>query len=77
MEAMINSEGKAALTPEAMKKVYDDAVKTCRAKRVRARHILVPSEDEAKAILADLKKGEILPPSLKKNRKTGLGRRGR
>ena len=41
-----------------MRKVYDDAVKQMGGdEEVRARHILVPTEDEAKTILADLKKG--------------------
>ena len=39
-------------------KVYDDAVKQMgNEQEVRARHILVPTEDEAKAILAEIKKG--------------------
>ena len=55
---MLQSEAKAAVTPEATKKVYDDALKQMGDEQeVRARHILVPSEDEAKAILAELKKG--------------------
>ena len=41
-----------------MQKVYDDAVKQMATEQeVRARHILVATEDEAKAILAELKKG--------------------
>ena len=41
-----------------MRKVYDDATKHMAAKRkCSARHILVETEDEAKAVLADLKKG--------------------
>jgi len=58
METLLQQEGKAALTPDAMKKVYDEAVKSMgNEQEVRARHILVPSEDEAKAILAEVKKG--------------------
>ena len=58
MEQILQSEAKAAVTPDATKKVYDDAVKQMSDEQeVRARHILVPSEDEAKAILAELKKG--------------------
>jgi peptidyl-prolyl cis-trans isomerase C len=58
MESMLQSEAKAAVTPEATKKVYDDALKQMGDEQeVRARHILVPTEDEAKAILAELKKG--------------------
>jgi peptidyl-prolyl cis-trans isomerase C len=58
MEMMLQQVGKAAVTPDAMKKVYDDAVKQAGAEQeVRARHILVPTEDEAKAVLAEIKKG--------------------
>jgi peptidyl-prolyl cis-trans isomerase C len=58
MESMLLSEGKGAVTDQTMRQVYDDAVKQMGGEQeVRARHILVPTEDEAKAILADLKKG--------------------
>ncbi len=58
MEALLQDEAKAALTDEAMKKVYADATKDMgNEQEVSARHILVESEDEAKAIAADLKKG--------------------
>ena len=58
METLLQQEGKAALTPDATKKVYDEAVKSMgNEQEVRARHILVPTEDEAKAVLAEIKKG--------------------
>ncbi len=58
METLLQQEGKAALTDAATKKVYDDAVKQMGAEQeVRARHILVPTEDEAKTVLAEIKKG--------------------
>jgi len=58
MEAMLQDAGKAALTDEAMHKVYDEAVKQMgNEEEVHARHILVATEDEAKAIAAELKKG--------------------
>ena len=58
MEMLLSAEGKAAVTDEAMRKVYDDAVKQMGGEQeVRARHILVPTEAEAKAILAEIKKG--------------------
>jgi peptidyl-prolyl cis-trans isomerase C len=58
MEALLQDVGRAALSDEAMHKVYDDAVKQMPAEQeVHARHILVPTEDEAKAIEAELKKG--------------------
>jgi peptidyl-prolyl cis-trans isomerase C len=58
METLLQQEGKAALTPDATKKVYEEAVKSMGTEQeVRARHILVPTEDEAKAVLAEVKKG--------------------
>src|ERR1700733_3601025 len=58
MEALLQDAGKAALTDEAMHQVYDEAVKQMgQEEEVHARHILVPTEDEAKAIEAELKKG--------------------
>ncbi len=58
MEALLRNAGKAALTDDAMHKVYDEAVKKMtNEEEVHARHILVASEDEAKAIVAQLKGG--------------------
>jgi peptidyl-prolyl cis-trans isomerase C len=58
MEALLQQAGKAAITDAAMHQVYDDAVKQMPSEQeVHARHILVPTEDEAKAIEAELKKG--------------------
>ncbi|MGB3866502.1 MAG: peptidylprolyl isomerase [Xanthobacteraceae bacterium] len=58
MDNLLAAEGKAALTDEAMKKVYDDATKQISGEQeVHARHILVQTEDEAKAIKAELDKG--------------------
>jgi peptidyl-prolyl cis-trans isomerase C len=58
METMLQAEVKSAVTDAAMQKVYEDAKKQMSGeKEVHARHILVESEDEAKAILAELKKG--------------------
>jgi peptidyl-prolyl cis-trans isomerase C len=58
MEALLQDVGRAAVTDEAMHKVYDDATKQMQPEEeVHARHILVPTEDEAKAIEDQLKKG--------------------
>lgn len=59
METLLEAEGQAAVTDEAMKKVYAEATKQIGDEQeVRARHILVEKEEEAKAILADLKNGK-------------------
>jgi peptidyl-prolyl cis-trans isomerase C len=58
METLLQDTGKAALTDDAMHKVYDEAVKQMPPEEeVHARHILVPTQDEAKQIEAELKKG--------------------
>jgi len=58
MEALLTAEAKTAVTDATMKKVYEEATKAIGdEKEIRARHVLVEKEDEAKAILADLKKG--------------------
>ena len=58
MESLLQDSGKSALSDEAERKVYDEAVKQVKnEEEVHARHILVPTEDEAKAILAQLKGG--------------------
>jgi peptidyl-prolyl cis-trans isomerase C len=54
----LQEEVKAALTDEARRQVYDEAVRTMGGQEeVRARHILVETEDEAKAIVEQLKAG--------------------
>jgi peptidyl-prolyl cis-trans isomerase C len=53
MDSLLASEGKAATTDEAMKKVYEDASKQITGEQeVHARHILVETEDEAKAVIS-------------------------
>jgi peptidyl-prolyl cis-trans isomerase C len=59
MEVLLTREGEKGATDEAMRKFYDDTVKTMKpTQEVRARHILVEKEDEAKAAVERLKKGE-------------------
>lgn len=56
--AYIQKEIKARITPDAMQKAYQDFLKENPAQEeVKAAHILVEKEDEAKAIIAQLKKG--------------------
>jgi peptidyl-prolyl cis-trans isomerase C len=70
MESLLTQTGKEALTEDAMKKVYEDAVKQMgEEKEVHARHILIraaagddkaskEAEDKIKAIIVRLNKGE-------------------
>ena len=54
----LQEESKAALTEEALQQTYNDAIKSMNGQEeVRARHILVENEDEAKAIVDQLKGG--------------------
>jgi peptidyl-prolyl cis-trans isomerase C len=70
MDNLLASEGKAATTDEAMKKVYEDASKQIAGEQeVHARHILVETEDEAKAVKAELDKGADFAELAKKKSK--------
>ena len=70
MDNLLAVEGKAALTDDAMKKVYDDAAKQITGdQEVHARHILVETEDEAKAVAEELKKGADFAELAKKKSK--------
>jgi peptidyl-prolyl cis-trans isomerase C len=70
MDSLLASEGKAATTDEAMKKVYEEASKQITGEQeVHARHILVESEDEAKAVKAELDKGADFAELAKKKSK--------
>jgi len=58
MGLALQDEVKSALTDEAFRKVYDEAVKSVPPQEeARARHILVENEDEAKAIAEQIKGG--------------------
>jgi len=51
MEALLQDTGHAALSDQAEHEVYDEAIKQVKnEEEVHARHILVATEDEAKAI---------------------------
>jgi peptidyl-prolyl cis-trans isomerase C len=70
MDNLLAVEGKAATTDEAMKKVYDDASKQITGEQeVHARHILVETEDEAKQVAEELKKGADFAELAKKKSK--------
>ena len=54
----LQDEAKAAVNDESLHQTYNDAVKSMGGQEeVRARHILVESEDEAKALQEQLKNG--------------------
>jgi peptidyl-prolyl cis-trans isomerase C len=58
MEALLDKESKGAVNEAAMKKIYDDSVAQNKpVEEVRARHILVETEEKAKEVLAKLKAG--------------------
>ena len=58
MDLLLQSEAKTAVSEGAMHQLYDEAAKQMAGQQeVRARHILVKTEDEAKAIVGELKKG--------------------
>ena len=70
MDSLLATEGKAATTDDAMKKVYEDASKQITGEQeVHARHILVESEDDAKAVAEELKKGGDFAELAKKKSK--------
>ncbi len=59
MEQLLGSVAKAATTEEAERKAYDDAAKAePPQEEIHARHILLPTEDEAKKAEARVKGGE-------------------
>jgi peptidyl-prolyl cis-trans isomerase C len=70
MDSLLASEGKAATTDDAMKKVYEEASKQITGEQeVHARHILVETEDEAKAVKTELDKGADFAELAKKKSK--------
>ncbi len=59
MEALLGNIAKTAATEEAERKIYDEASKAQPPQpEIHARHILVPTEAEAKAALVRIKAGE-------------------
>jgi len=59
LDEYLEREVKKSVTPEAAKKLYDETVKAMKPEQeVRARHILVETEDEAKKVAARVKGGE-------------------
>jgi peptidyl-prolyl cis-trans isomerase C len=70
MEALMEETSKAAATEAEMKKLYDESVKKITPQdEVRARHILVETEEKAKELLAQLKNGVDFAKLAKENSK--------
>ena len=70
MDKLLTDEAKAATTDAAMRKVYDEAASQMGGdEEVRARHILVETEDKAKQVLEELKKGGDFAEIAKKESK--------
>jgi peptidyl-prolyl cis-trans isomerase C len=58
METLLRREIDRLVTPAAVQAFYDERVRSVTPEtEVRARHILVATEDEAKAIIAELSRG--------------------
>lgn len=58
MQSFIESKAKSLVTDEQIKSVYDEKVAASKGQEeVKARHILVSSEEDAKKIASELKKG--------------------
>jgi peptidyl-prolyl cis-trans isomerase C len=59
MESLLGKIAKDSVTEDAVKKTYEEAAKNQKPEtEVHAHHILVPTEDEAKAALKRVKGGE-------------------
>src|SRR5262249_26144456 len=58
MEMLLQSEAKNSLSDATLRQAYEEATRAMRGEQeVHARHILVATEEEAKAVLAELRKG--------------------
>ncbi len=59
MEILLGQVAKSAVTDAALKATYDEAAKAQKPEtEIHARHILVPTDDDAKAALKRIKAGE-------------------
>lgn len=58
VETLLNTETRARVTEDEMRKIYDEQrARITPEEEVRARHILVETEEEAKALLAQIRGG--------------------
>jgi len=76
VETLLNNETRARVTEEEMRKIYDEQrARITPEEEVRARHILVESEDEAKAIIAQIRGGADFEAIAKEKSKDPGGQR--
>ncbi|MCM2287842.1 MAG: peptidylprolyl isomerase [Sulfuritalea sp.] len=64
------------VTDDQIKKEYDEIKAKLGSKEYKARHVLVEKEDDAKAIIARLKKGEKIEDLAKESKDPGSKERG-
>jgi peptidyl-prolyl cis-trans isomerase C len=77
IQALLRDEvEKSPVTDEQIKAAYDQQKAQVGSKEYRARHILVEKEDEAKAIVDQLKKGGKFEELAKKSKDTGSAANG-
>ncbi|WP_439574243.1 peptidylprolyl isomerase [Phreatobacter sp.] len=58
VETLLNAETRERVTEDAMRKIYDEQrARITPEEEVRARHILVETEEEAKALIAQIRGG--------------------
>lgn len=78
MESYLKKEGEKAASKQAIEAFYAERVKSVEPSvEVRARHILVPTEEEAKAIIAEIKAGKDFADLAKsKSKDPGSGAEG-
>jgi peptidyl-prolyl cis-trans isomerase C len=77
IQALLRDEmEKKPITDADIKAAYEQQKAKVGGKEYRARHILVEKEDDAKAIVADLKKGAKFEELAKKSKDTGSAANG-
>lgn len=76
VETLLTTETRARVTDEEMRKIYDEQrARITPEDEVRARHILVESEEEAKALLAQIRGGADFETIAKEKSKDPGGQR--
>lgn len=78
VETLLNTETRERVNEEAARKIYDEQrARITPEDEVRARHILVETEDEAKALIAQIRGGgDFAALAREKSKDTGSGQNG-